>query len=326
MKPFPPHSAARNLTKSVPTATPEETVAEVLKRLRENAHTFETISYTYILSHAGKLRGVVAIKSLLKAQDQQTMKEIMTPDPIAVHPYTDQEKAAIFAIQHNIKAIPVIDKDRNFQGIIPTDRILDILHDEHIEDILKLSGLDVSVLQLSEKRLQHASASLRMRLPWLLLGLVGGLVSTWIVSRFSYTIQQLISLAFFIPIITYMSGAIASQTLSMLIRNLLITGLDIRKYLVVELTTGTFLGGMFGLLIAAVAYIWLGSLEVAAIIAITMTVNAFVSTAISTVVPWTLTKFNKDPALAAGPFAIVLQDIVSLLVYFTTAAAVLQIT
>lgn len=325
MKNFPPQSAARVLTNRVPLASSHDIARDVLNKLRQNTKNFSTVSYTYILSNSNKLIGVVAIKSLLKASDTQTMKEIMTKDLYNVHPYTDQEKASILAIQHNIKAVPVVDKDNTFLGVIPTDRILEILHREHIEDILKLSGLDVKFLQTSDAVRKHTSASIRMRLPWLILGLFGGLISTFIVSNFQDIIQQLIALAFFIPIITYMSGAIANQTLSMLIRNIIMTSLDIKEYLLFELFTGTLLGALFGLLLSAISYIWIKSPQLSLIIILTMIANASISTLISALIPWGLSKLKKDPALAAGPFAIVIQDMTSLLVYFSIASLILSL-
>lgn len=322
MKQFPPQSAARVLTRNIPTASAKETVAEVLENIKKKAHTFDTISYTYILSQTERLCGVVAIKSLLKAQNHQQMKEIMTPNPVAVHPYTDQEKAAILAIQENIKAVPVTDKDYKFQGIIPTDRILDILHQEHIEDILKLSGLDVSTLQLAEAK-RHISSAIRMRLPWLIIGLAGGIVASWIVSLFNETIRSNLSLVFFIPVVVYLSGAIASQTNSLLIRNLLLSKLSLKKYLLREVVVGSLLGIVFAAILGAISWVWIGSSAITTIITTTMILNAVLVTLIATIIPFTLVKLNKDPALAAGPFAIVIQDILSLVVYFTTALIVL---
>lgn len=323
--PFPPQSAGRVMTEKVPTANADDTSAEAISDLRKHASALDTLSYVYILGKSGKLRGVVAIKTLMKARDHQKLKELMTLDPLSVHPYTDQEKAAILAIRHNIKAVPVVNKDGVFMGIIPTDRILEILHAEHIEDILKLSGLDIKLLTQMESS-DVSGIGFRGRLPWLVLGLLGGLLTTWIVSHFEATLTTLLPLAFFMPIIVYMSGAIASQTLSLVIRNLLITGTDLWQYFSRELITGTILGITFGSIISALAFFWLNSAPIALIILVSMTANSALATTIATTVPWVLQKLNRDPALAAGPFAIVMQDMVSLLVYFTTASTILRLT
>jgi magnesium transporter len=324
MKPYPPQTAARVLTRKVPTVQASASVLEVLNYLRQNAHTFETLSYIYVLANSGKLKGVVAIKSLLKAKDQQLVKNIMTPNPIAVHPYTDQEKAAILAIQHNIKAVPVVDKQNTFQGIIPTDKILDVLHQEHIEDILKLSGLDISYLKLSEEA-SAFTTTIRSRLPWLLLGLAGGTFASWVVSLFNEAINRHIALAFFIPVVVYMSGAIASQTHSIIIRSLLLTQRNLKNILLREMSIGVGLGILFAIILSTISLYWLGLKTIALILAITLIINSTLSTSISTLVPWYLSKLNKDPALAAGPFAIVIQDILSLIVYFTTASMIFKL-
>lgn len=324
MKQFPPQSAARILTENIPVASPDDNVDKVLNYIRRQTPSFDSINYIYVVSLGNKLKGVLSINSLLKAQPNQKLSEIMTRELVTVHPYTDQEKAAILAIQNNIKAVPVVDKNSMFKGVVSTDKIFSILHQEHIEDILKLSGIDTHILEESEKQTKKTTASLRMRLPWLIIGLLGGILNTWIVSRFNAALEQLLALAFFIPIISYMSGAIANQTLSMLIRNIIIRALNIKKYYINELLSGTFLGASLGLVLSLVSYLWLKSFKISLIIFISMTLNSAVSTTISVIVPWFMVKMKKDPAMASGPFAIVMQDMVSLLVYFSIATLVLS--
>ncbi len=326
MNQFPPSSAARIMTENVPTAKPDDTVSSVLQHIKQQVPSFDSISYTYVVGSSGKLLGVVSIGSLLKAKDSQLVHDVMTKDIISVHPYTDQEHVAMLAIEHNIKAIPVIDRNDLFRGTVANDRILSILHEEHIEDILKLSGIDVSVIKSSEIKLKSTSSSLRMRIPWLLLGLFGGLITTLLVSQFEALIQEIIALSFFIPVVAYLSGAIANQTQSMLIRNVIVRGLNIKKYYFSELVSGTILGAFFGILLGVISYFWLKIPEISLTIAISMTINAALSTTTSTFIPWFLTKSNKDPAFAAGPFSIVIQDMMNIIVYLTTASIIFNLT
>lgn len=315
-------NAAKILTRKVPTTQKDSSVSDVLNYIKKNSPNFDSINYTYVLSKTGKLLGVVAIKSILKAKDQQTIKEIMTPKPVSVHPHTDQEKSAAIAIRYNIKAVPVIDKNNTFLGIITTDQILNILQEEHIEDILKISGIDVHLLE--DPREKHPlKTKLKTRFPWLSIGLSGGIITTYIISLFSKTLKYSISVAFFIPTIIYLSGAIANQTLSMIIRNLLLSRFHVKHFLIQELSSGIILGTIFGIMLGLFSWAWIGSSSLAVVIILSMVINAFLTTLISIIVPVTLTKLNKDPALAAGPSSIVIQDFISLSIYLIIAQAIL---
>lgn len=318
IKKYPPQSSGSALSANVPTAKPDATALQILDKISGQNPSFDSISYTYVLSDSGKLKGVVAIKSLLRAAKSQKLKSIMTTELVSVHPYTDQEKAAIMAIQNNIKAIPVVDKDNVFLGAIVTDKILSTLHEEHIEDILKLSGINVENLNSSQAK-QKAFALLRMRIPWLIIGLIGSLFSTWIVSRYNLTLQNLLSLTFFMPLVVYLSGAISNQTLSLQIRNSIITHLNLRTFYLKELTSGTLLGLIFACIVGLTSYLWLGNPVISFIVSLTLLIDAAVSTTVSAFVPYFLIKLKKDPALAAGPFAIILQDTLNLTIYLTIA-------
>jgi magnesium transporter len=161
------------------------------------------------------------------------------------------------------------------------------------------------------------------RLPWLLLGLLGGLGATFISSQFENLLSKNIRLVFFIPVIVYMADAIGTQTETIYIRNLAKKQIKFLTYLVKELLTGIALGSVFGLILGIFTYIWLNSFDTALTVGLAMLANASLAPVVALIIPEILQKERTDPALGAGPFTTIVQDIASLLIYFLIATVIL---
>lgn len=170
---------------------------------------------------------------------------------------------------------------------------------------------------------ERLSSLIKARLPWLLVGLAGGILATILVSKFENLISQNIALVFFLPIIVYLSDAIGTQTENIYVRDLAKFKDDFLKYLFKEIAIGLFFGTLFGLLLAIFAKIWLGSNSVALTIGITMFINSLIAPILALVIPELLFKEKTDPALGAGPFTTVIQDLTSIVVYFIIAAMII---
>ncbi|OGE83783.1 MAG: hypothetical protein A2846_00020 [Candidatus Doudnabacteria bacterium RIFCSPHIGHO2_01_FULL_49_9] len=160
---------------------------------------------------------------------------------------------------------------------------------------------------------------LEHRLPWLVLGLLGGIITSIIVSKYEQILAADVRLAFFIPIIVYMSGAVGSQTETIFVRHLKQTGKGFFRYLAKETGLGLGLGLIFGLATGLFAAYWLGSGPLGITVGLAMLVNLSLAPILSTVVPELLYKEHSDPALGAGPLATIIQDLISLLIYFLVA-------
>lgn len=163
----------------------------------------------------------------------------------------------------------------------------------------------------------------RLRVPWLLFGLLGGAAASIIVSRFETVISRNIGLAFFLPLIVYMSDAVGTQTEAIYIRNLAKRQIKFWVYLVKELSLGILLGALFGLLIGVFSYAWLKSASLAWTIALAMGVNVAIAPVVALLVPLLIKKEHHDPAVGAGPFTTTMQDIISILIYFLVASVIL---
>lgn len=170
---------------------------------------------------------------------------------------------------------------------------------------------------------EKIASLVKERLPWLIVGLFGGIIVTMLVSRFESILSANISLAFFLPVIVYMSDAIGTQTENIYIRNLAKFRDNFFQYFIKELMVGIAFGAIFGTLLGLFAKFWLGSTTVALTVAVAMLINGIIAPVIALIVPELLFKEHDDPALGAGPFTTVLQDLISLSVYLLIATLVI---
>lgn len=164
---------------------------------------------------------------------------------------------------------------------------------------------------------------LRLRLPWLAVGLFGGFLITLFIGRFENLLAEKVELAFFIPIIVYMADSIGTQTEDIFIRNLAKKRVRFSVYLLKELLIGLIIGALFGVAISLFAWAWLGSFEVAFAVGLSMFVTISVATVISLIIPNIFFREHSDPAVGAGPIKTVILDFVSILIYFIIASAII---
>lgn len=164
---------------------------------------------------------------------------------------------------------------------------------------------------------------IKERLPWLIIGLSGGIIVTILVSKFEAILSKNISLAFFLPVIVYMSDAIGTQTENIYVRNLAKFRDNFFQYFIKELMVGITFGLIFGTLLGVFARFWIGSASVAFTIAIAMFINGIIAPIVALIVPELLFREHEDPALGAGPFTTILQNLISLSVYLLIATLII---
>jgi len=162
-----------------------------------------------------------------------------------------------------------------------------------------------------------------LRLPWLLLGLVGGMIATLIVRYFEGALEQKLALAFFIPVVVYMSDAVGTQTETLFIRALAIEEISLKKYLLKEILIGFLLGAVLSALLFGYAMVVFNDLPVAMSVGLSMLASSTFAVVIATFVPLLLKSFGKDPAVGAGPFTTIVQDILALVIYFVVATLII---
>jgi magnesium transporter len=178
-------------------------------------------------------------------------------------------------------------------------------------------------IELEDDTKEPMSLLIEHRLPWLIIGLLGGLCLTFVSAKFEDLLTENIGLAFFIPLIVYMASAVGTQTDTVYIRNLDKKRTHFSIYLVKEFSLGVFLGLVFGTITGSFAYLIFQSTGLALSIGISMAVTMAIAPIVALIVPTVLKRVHKDPAIGTGPFVTVIQDFLSLFIYFSVATMII---
>ena len=319
---YPPETAGRIMTNRFVWIRSYFTVREAVDKFKVFAEYAESINYLYVIDEDRKLVGVVSYRDLLLAEEDEKIRTIMYERIISVTVTTDQEVVAQIVQRYDFLAIPVVDESNVLVGIVTVDDIIDIVIKEANEDIEKLSATGKSI-DFETKTFVAAAR----RLPWLILLLFIGVISGRIISSFEDTLQQVVALAFFMPMIAGMTGNTGTQSLAVVVRGLISYDIDkgvIRRLITRELGVGITIGITCSILIAVIAYIWQGSLILGAVVGCSLFFTLIIGTLAGTIIPLVLFRLNIDPAVASGPLITTLNDIFSLLTYFGIATMFLK--
>ena len=317
-----PESVARYLVIVVPTAPPEQSAAAVRENLA--GRRYDDASHVFVVAADGRLAGVARIEDILAAVAPTPMCALMkaTNCPI-VTPDTDREEAGSAAIRAGHSVLAVCDRDGRFIGAVPASALMSILRDEHLEDLHHMAGIlgKSEAAQAALTAPPHRRAL--YRLPWLLVGMAGSALATAMMARFEAVLAAQIAVAFFIPAIVYLADAVGTQSEAVAVRGLSLTGADLAPLLAGEFGTGILIGAVLGMLAFPLVWLAFGSTALAMTVAIALLVASSVATTIGFLLPWLFARLGYDPAMGAGPLATVIQDVLSLLIYFHLAAALL---
>jgi magnesium transporter len=298
------------------------TVNEAIDKLRSFADFAETIYYLYVLDQNKQLVGVVSYRDLILASPNEKVENIMYTRVIAVPADMDQEEVATIIQKYDFIAIPVVNETNLLLGIVTIDDIMDVLIEEANEDIGRFAATGGKTIDFQTSILTSAAR----RLPWLILLLFIGLGTGLIMSRYEATLDQIVILAFFLPLIAGMTGNTGTQSLAVVIRGLVNQEMNtvvVMKLISREAGVGILIGLVCSFLVATVSYMWQGSLSFSIVIGISLFLCLIVGTLAGTIIPLILYRFNVDPAVASGPFITTINDIFSLLIYFNLATYVL---
>lgn len=312
-------TASEHHTRNVPVVSPTDSVEIVWQRLR--GQLFDSASEIVVCDNVGRLMGLIRLEKLLSSAASVLVSELMDKMPAVVTPGVDQEVAAWHAIRHNQACLPVVDGQYRFQGMITPQRILEVLLWEHDEDSARLGGVLVNSMAAQSASSEPIRRTLMHRLPWLLAGLLGAMLSADLVGMFEAQLRANLILVFFVPGIVYLADAIGTQTETLVIRGLSV-GIQIERVFIREVATGLLLGLLLGSLLFPLVFLHWGRADVALAVAIALFGACSVASIIAMALPWLLQRLGQDPAFAAGPLATVIQDLLSVLVYLLVCRAV----
>jgi magnesium transporter len=291
------------------------TVDRAIVELRRQAEDVEKVYNIYVVDELNKLVGLLSLKRVLFANPKMVISEIyQSKNVISVKTSDSDEEVAKIMEKYDLVAIPVVDFQNKLVGRITLDDVVDIIKEEADKDFQLASGIS--------ERIESNSSIWRIsraRLPWLLIGMVGGIFSAQVISQFESGISLVPSLAFFIPLITATGGNVGVQSSAIVVQSLA-KGNDhfgsIMQKLLKEGLVGLLNGILLSLLIYGIAFIFASS-TLGFVVSISLLVVVIFAAIIGTLIPLLLHKNNIDPALATGPFITTLNDVLGLFIYFT---------
>ncbi len=297
------------------------TAEEAILHLRALAPDSETIYYLFVVDGEGRLAGVVSLRQLVIASPAARIGDIMDPDVIYVEAGTDQEEAARLMSRYDLLALPVVDKENRFLGLITHDDMVEVLEEEATEDIYRLGGVP------QEQPMDApVPIALRNRLPWLVLNLMTAMASATVLSLFEGTIARVAALAAFFPVVAGVSGSAGTQTLTIIVRGLALGDLEPREGLTAlarEVLVGLGNGLVVGGLVAAIALVWKGTPMLGLIVGLATLLNLIGAGIAGVVVPLTMQALRFDPALASPILVTTTTDTLGYLIYLGMATMLL---
>lgn len=321
---YPEGSVGREITANVPMVGPNESISTVAGLIREFAKKYDSINYIYVVDTQQKLLGVVSVKELLRDEDHLRVKEIMTKNLVVSHVQVDRKRAAHLAIKHNIKAIPVLDRDKKFVGVLTSDAMLAILYEEHSIEVYRSAGISSAPEKFDTILDQGIWKAFLSRLPWIVIGLIGGMFAAHLIKFFELTLSENVILAAFIPLIVYIGNAVGVQVQTFFVRDIAFNPkIEMLRYAIKQVITSSMIGVICGFLIWFLLIIFWKSSFMGVVVGLATFSAIFASTIIAILIPYLFSLFKQDPASGSGPFATILQDLLSILVYFSIASILL---
>ncbi|MBK6725941.1 MAG: magnesium transporter [Xanthomonadales bacterium] len=314
-------SAASLATNDVPLAFPDETVVQLRARLAQRRYACVS-DIPVVARDTRVLVGLLQIEDVVSVADTTRVDAIMDADPPRVAHGIDREHATWKAVQHGESALVVVDDDGRCLGLIPPQRLLHAMLAEHDEDLSRLGGFNKSAEQARHATVEALPQRLWHRLPWLFIGLLGALLAAGIVGRYEHTLASLVLLAAFVPGIVYFADAVGTQTETVVVRGLSL-GIPVRQMVAREAVTGVVIGAATAIVAYVLVRLVWHEATLATIVALSLFAACSVATVVALALPVTLHRLHVDPAFAAGPLATVIQDLLSLLIYFAIATAML---
>lgn len=313
-----PEVAGRLATTSVPRVDARDTAADARASLV--GQRYESAAHLVVCEEE-RVAGLVSIEAVLAATAATPVSDLMDSDPPSVTPGVDQEVAAWKAVDRGESSLLVLNVHDGFVGLVPPARLLKVLLREHDEDMARLGGY---LRQTQEARSASSEAVTRRywhRLPWLLVGLAAAMLAAVIVSSYEAQLTANVSLAFFLPGVIYIADAVGTQTETVVIRGLSV-GVTIRDVIKQEVATGLLIGASLAAVFLVGALLWWDQTDVIVAVTLAMFAASSVATVVAMAMPSLFARFDVDPAFGSGPLATVAQDLLSIVVYFVIASAI----
>jgi magnesium transporter len=319
---FDEESAGGLMAREVMKVRGDARISDVVHLLKSEEGIIEHLQNIFVVDREGILLGFVPVYKLVVADPDDIVQDVMVKDFLSVTADTDQEEVAALFSKYDLYSLPVVDARGRLAGRITVDDIIDVIEEEATEDITIMAGTGEE--EFWERSPVKVS---RARLPWLLTGLFGGIASAAVMNHFKNSLESVLTLAFFVPVITAMGGNVGIQSSAIVVRELAIGGVSVVRTsgkLLRELKVSIINGFVLGTVLLAVVSLWQNDYRLGILLGICMMTIILLATLMGAVVPLLLRKMNIDPALATGPFITTSNDILGILIYLGIATLFLD--
>jgi len=293
------------------------TVQTCLKEISIQAEDIDEIYYVYVVDDNFVLKGVLSLKMLIMKPTHTVIKSMVTEDAHFVRTDASQEEVAQIMEKYDLVALPVVDQIGRLKGRITIDDVLDIIREEADKDYQMASGISGDI-DAGDNVFQRAW----IRIPWLFIGMVGGIIGAGVLGSHSLQLEQIPAMAFFIPLIAAMAGNVGVQSSSIIVQSIASGARSfdsVGRKLFKELTVAFSIAFLFSILIFVYNYFFTGNMRLTYSVSLTLFIVMIFASVFGTVIPLVLNKFKIDPAVATGPFITTTNDILGLLIYMTVA-------
>lgn len=315
-------SVAHEMVTEIVKLRQHSTIGNALNILSKKSKQFKMIDYIYVVDNKDKLVGALPLAYLFNKNRNTSINKIMRKnDLVTISPDAEKEKAAHLALKHHINAIPVV-KNGKLIGAVPANKIISILNRSMQKDILHFAGIHKSHLEYEDTMKVPLSLSIVHRIPWLLIGLIGIIFTAALINTFESILEKYLMLAFFVPAIVYISGALGTQHQTLFVRDLAILGKEFKfmNYFLRQMLIAAIMGFLLsGITFLVISIFWnqiIAGFVISASMFVAMITTSFTSMTITLI----MSKLGKDPALGSGPFATVISDTTSIIIYFIMAS------
>ncbi len=318
---FPEESAGRIMRREVVTVSDFWSVGQMIDFMRAYKKDMPDAFYNIIVVNpAHRPIGMVQLSRLLRTKRPILINQIMEADPKIIPVAMDQEDVAFFFRQYGLVEAPVVDDAGRLIGVITVDDIVNVLDEEHEEDILKLGGVR------EDDFYSDVAETTRLRFSWLFLNLLTAVLASVVIALFEDTIESVIALAVLMPIVASMGGNAGTQTLTVAVRALATNELtpgNAARIVLKEVLVGGVNGILFAILIGGLAWAWFGDVMIGVVIAAAMVINMLIAGLAGSMTPLVLERMRIDPAVASTVVLTTITDVVGFFAFLGLAAIVL---
>jgi len=314
---YPEDTAARIMQREFTAIPSNWSVGQTIDYLRDNKDLPQEFLEIFIVDEEFKPIGTVPSSKVLTTSRDTKMLSIMSESQLLIPVDMDKEEVGNLFENYNLNSACVVDKNNKLVGMITNDDVLTVLKEEAEEDALRLAGVG------DEAITDGVIVKTKRRFNWLLLNLFTAFLATWVISLFGATIEQMVVLAFLMPIVASMGGNAGMQTLAVTIRTLATNDLtknNFSKNIIKEFNIGILNGIIFAAISALIVQIWFDDMQLSIIISISMILTMIVAGLFGILVPITLKNLNIDPAIASSVFVTTITDVIGFVSFLGVAA------